>query len=197
MGSIMAQRVIFSPHTFVGAELTVLTALAWHSDNAGCVSTVSARALALLSRLSEKQTNRVLKKLACSGAIQVKSGGGRGHHTVYRLNLEMFNQSKRSVIHKGGVVGVFTDAALDAKAEAAYKKRIQDAQGDVLSPVLPPKIRITEWAYRPIPKSLTRGRPTLRNTLQRRASRARRADLNRLVEANIKLFEQRFPLRLP
>src|SRR5271154_1971067 len=115
MSSLMAQRIIFSTHTYSGAELIVLSALAWHADDNGMVSTISVPALALLSRLSEKQTSRVLKKLSCSGAISVKSGRGRGHHSAYELNLQIFNKSKRSIEYKGGVIEVFRDAALDAR----------------------------------------------------------------------------------
>jgi DNA-binding IscR family transcriptional regulator len=191
MSSSVAQRIIFSTHNFSGTELSVLTSLAWNSDHDGVVSELSVRALALLSRISEKQASRVLKKLTCEGAITATPGAGRGHHTVYRLNMEIFNQSKLSVIHKGGVIKVFSEAALDACAEAAYKKRMADAQGEVSNAISKEKPPISDWAYLPVPRSVPRG--TLRNTQQRRAARARQGDLKRHVQANIRLFDERYP----
>jgi hypothetical protein len=191
MSSFVAQRIIFSTHAYSGTKLSVLSALAWHSDHDGVVSDLSVRALALLSRISEKQTSRVLKKLTSEGAITATPGAGRGRHTVGKLNLEIFNCSKRSVIHKGGVVKVFSEAALDARAEAAYKKRIRDTEGDVSNAASTPKPSISEWAYRPVLPSIPRG--TLRNTLQWQAARARRADLRGLVKDNMRLFHERYP----
>ena len=44
MSSLMAQRIIFSTHTYSGAELIVLGALAWHADDSGVVSKISVPA---------------------------------------------------------------------------------------------------------------------------------------------------------
>lgn len=198
MSSLMAQRVIFSTHTYSGAELIILSALAWHADDSGVVSEISVPALALLSRLSEKRASRVLRKLTCSGAISVKSGRGRGHYSVYELNLQIFNRSKRSVEYKGGVVAVFEDAALEARLAPAEKTLIPDVDGGLIieetgrnqaiSPVFSSALGVS-------------GRPILKNSLQRRIARARAAEIKRRAQedAHSLLLEhlERFPMQIP
>jgi hypothetical protein len=157
------------------------------------VSKISVPSLALLSRLSEKQTSRVLRNLTCSGAISAQSGRGRGHHSVYELNLQIFNKSKRSVEYKGGVVDVSRHAALDARLAAAEKRLIPDAEGALI---------IENQAVSPVSSSLlgVGGRPILKNSLQRRISRARAAEIKRLAEEDadslLDLLE-RLPIQIP
>ncbi len=194
MSSLMAQRIIFSTHTHSGAELIVLSALAWHADDNGVVSTISVPALALLSRLSEKQTSRVLKKLTCSGAISVEAGRGRGHHTVYELNRQIFNRTKRSVEYKGGVAEVFNEAAPYASLAAAGERPIPDGDGDLF---------IANFEGNPggslfSPSRLDgSGRPILKNSLRRRIARAREAEIKWHVERDISAFSERFPPEVP
>jgi hypothetical protein len=194
MSSLMAQRIIFSTHTHSGAELIVLCALAWHADDNGVVSKISVPALALLSRLSEKQTSRVLKKLTCSGAISVKSGRGRGHHTVYELNRHIFNRSKRSVEYKGGVVEVFNEAALDAILAADSERLIPDVDGGLFIEKLEGNQGGSLLSSSRLDGS---GRPILKNSLRRRIARARTAELERRVEEDVKLFLEQFPPQIP
>jgi len=173
VSSLMAQRIIFSTHTYSGAELIVLNALAWHADDQGVISTISIPALALLSRLSEKQTSRVLKKLTCSGAISVESGRGRGHHSVYELNRQIFNRSKRSVEHKGGVAEVFNEATLYTSLASAGERPIPDVDGDL-------SIANFEGNRGGSLLSSSRldgsGQPVLKNSFRRRIARAQAAE---------------------
>jgi hypothetical protein len=193
MSSLMAQRVIFSTHSYSGAELIVLSALAWHADDRGVASEISVPALALLSRLSEKQTSRVLKKLTCSGAISAKSGCGRGHHSTYELNLQIFNKSKRSVEYKGGIDAVFRNAALDARIAALDKRLIPDDYGGLF-------IQNSDGnqANSVLSSSMlgASGRPILKNSLRRRIARAMTAEIKRRAERDADLIQKHLE-RLP
>jgi hypothetical protein len=181
MSSVIANKIMFSPHPFSGSELIVLQALAWNSDYGGNVSGVSLRALALLSRMTEKRIRGVLRKLANEGAVTIKPGSGRGHYSVYALNLRIFNKTKSAIAMKGGVVRIFLDAATERRGEAYLAANKEALARDPSFPVESHFLLNLE----PTPTTWSDGRPISRNTLQRRAARQRVAALHKLAAKEV------------
>ncbi len=185
MSSLMAQRVLFSPHPFTPTQLAVLTGLAWHSDEDGVVIGMSLKALAVLSRVPHKRLKRVLKELTKEDAIRVNPGGGRGRHSRYELNCSIFNKTKRIVQNKGGLLRVFLDAAIDRKG-ALLPQLSKEGQGVVLSAG-----EISEkWQNPAVPEVEAQKPPVLRNTVQKRAARGRRAEMMRLAEESVRRIRE-------
>lgn len=74
---------------YAKGELLVLLALAdWANDEGRCHPSVPR--IANKSRLTERQTYNVLKRLQADGVITVERGGGRGKLTVYQIHAEHF-----------------------------------------------------------------------------------------------------------
>lgn len=83
--SIKLMSRIWDEADVSGSELLVLLALADYANDEG-VCWPSLPRLAQRARLSVRQTQRVIQKLADGGQIEVLSkGDGRGHSTLYRV----------------------------------------------------------------------------------------------------------------
>lgn len=95
-----------------GSELLVLLALADHANDAG-ICWPSLPRIAKRARLSERQTQRVIQKLASEGHIKILSkGDGRGHSTMYQITIKGDNMSAFKP-EKGDELTPFQPAKVD------------------------------------------------------------------------------------
>ena len=135
--SLMAQRVHLSTHTYSGAELIILSALASHADDRGVVSEISVPASGTaIAPYQEKAGKWRPQETDLLGSnFEWKSGAAVGvDYSVYELNLQIFNRSKRSVeCRKGGVrLRSLRSAALEARLAPAEKTLIPDVDGGLI-----------------------------------------------------------------
>jgi hypothetical protein len=79
---------------YAKGELLVLLALAdWANDAGECWPSVPK--IAQKSRLTERQTYKVLKQLQADGVITIRRGGGRGKFAVFQVRTDRFGAGRR------------------------------------------------------------------------------------------------------
>jgi Helix-turn-helix domain len=84
--SIRMMTAVWDGTPYEGGELLVLLALAdWADDQGRCWPSVPS--IAQKARMKERQVYNILRKLRADEIIHCEPGGGRGHSTVYLIDI--------------------------------------------------------------------------------------------------------------
>lgn len=86
--SIKVTDWVWNHSTHVGTELLLMLAIAQYSQADGSAAYPSVKALAANTRLSARQVRRVLRKLVCSGELEVEPQSGPRKVNGYRIILQ-------------------------------------------------------------------------------------------------------------
>jgi hypothetical protein len=92
---MLAQVLHKSQHT--GSAYKLLLVIAYHTNPQTGLAWPSRRLLAAEIRVGERYLKRLLRRLVKSGELEIRSGQGRGHLSVYRIRLD-----DAEVIHRKG-----------------------------------------------------------------------------------------------
>lgn len=157
--SIKLMSQVWESAPVEGSALLVLLALADHANDKD-ICWPSLPTLAKRARISERQTQRIIQKLADDGHIEVLSkGDGRGHSSKYKLTIKGDIQDKDDIAMspieniKDDTMSTFNEERVTSETERVTSSAIK---GDIamstesLEPLKEPETKEEEKARDPV-----------------------------------------------